>query len=264
MTEKKLQKIKLKYLKRNIEIHQEHQELLLLYQNYINNIIELFDYLKLPQNKLMPAIVFDILVEIGYFSSKNSFDSDQVNFKELTIKPGISVVSGAGVCRNIACFYEDIFKTFYDYPITACFLDKFGNNDNDTKIYGNHMINLVIHNDIVYGFDIMNHCLFKVIERNKLKGIDINYNLIYKPYGDLLIRLATTLEQKQNFIQEIEIKQLLFEIASRHTPLSSDDYNDQINKANEFIMARKAIFQSFMMHNRELTDEIKRKMLSLK
>ena len=263
MTEQELQKIKLKHIKNNIEIYKNNYELVTLYEEYINKIVELFDFIMIKNEDLFYTIVFNILMEIGFFSYNNTFDNSVDNFKELSIKPGINVIAGYGVCRNIACFYDDVTKHFYDYPLKLCCFDKKDGLTSDTKLYGNHMINLTKYHDTIYGFDIMNHCLFNAISKSKLKGFNVNYYLTHKVYGDLLINVVTDLKLRNDYIREFEIKKMLLEIASRHPIITNYDYEKIISDANEFIIRRKKIFQSFLKDNDSLKYEIKEKILIL-
>ena len=263
MTEKELEKIKLKFLKRNIQLYNDNKELIILYEKYIENIVELLDFIMGKNDDLFHTIVFNILMEIGFFSFNKRFDASKDNFKELCIKPGISVINGEGVCRNIACFYEDVFSYFYNYPLKICCFDKIGDNTKDTNIYGNHVINLTNYQGVLYGFDIMNHCLFKPRDDLELVGIDIDYSLIYKMYGDILMRATTDLKFKNDYVKEIEIKKEMFKESSNHNAITKENYIKIINDANEFIIKRKEIFQSFLKDNYSLSHEIKEKMLVL-
>lgn len=265
MTERKLEKIILKHIEHNLEIYKQNKDVVLLYEEYIKKITELFDFLMKGNSNLFYTIVFDILVEIGFFSANRKFNSDKEEFKELTIKPGLSIVNGDGVCRNVACFYEDVFKNLYDYPLKLCCLDKQRTVNDDTKIYGNHIINLTLYHDTIYGFDLMNHCIFKAKDDRILTGLDFDYLLEYIPNGDLLLELTTSLEDKLfEFNNNVKLKHILLEISSMRDLLTNEEYEKLINKANEFIIKRKKTLQSFMLKNEELTHEIKNKMLSLK
>ena len=264
MTEKDLQKIKLKHLKNNIELYNNNLELVTMYDEYIKKIVELFDFVMARKDDLFYTIVFNILMEMGFFSYNHTFNDNLDDFNELSIKPGINIVAGYGVCRNIACFYEDITKYFYNYPLKICCFDKKGELNNDTKLYGNHVINLTKYHDIIYGFDIMNHCLFTVTSKSKLTGFNLNYSLIYKMYGDILIKLVTDLENKNDYVEKLKTKKMLLEIAARSPIITNNDYEKLINEANEFLINRKKIFQSFLEENAKLTQEINEKMLVLK
>ena len=263
MTEKDLEKAKLNYIKQNLVMYQNNKELVTMYDEYIQEIVELFDFIMKDNSHLFYSTVFNILVEAGFFTATHKYET-RSNFEELLIKPGISIISGGGECRNIACFYNDIFQYFYDYPLKLCCFDEHGTINEDTKTYGNHMINLTLYQDVIYGFDIMNHCIFKAKSDKLFEGVDINYTLEHKPNGDLLIGLTTMLDSNFQFIKEQRKKKLLFQYASKRDILSVDEFNKIVQKANEFLLERKKIFQSFLLENDELMMEIKKKMLSLK
>lgn len=264
MTEEKLKKIKLKHLKNNLEILKNNQELIALYDEYIEKIVELFDFLWKKNDDLFYTIVFDILYEIGFFSFNNQFNSDSDEFKELSIKPGLSIISGMGVCRNISCFYEDIFRYFYNYPLKMCCFDKNGLNEKDTDVFGNHMLNLSYYHDLIYAFDNMNHCLFRAINCDTFTGLGFDYDLVYKPYGDILFHIHTDLTDTNNVILETSWKKSLFERASQGKCITEEEYKKIIDDANNFITDRKKIFKSFLIDNLKYKDEINEKMLLLK
>ena len=264
MTEKKLEETKLRFLKNNIEIYNNNKELVLLYETYIEKIVELFDFIMKKDEHLFYTIVFDILCEIGFFSFNNSFNSDKDNFKELSIKPGISIVNGEGVCRNISCFYEDIFRYFYNYPLKICCLDQQVNIEQDANVFGNHIINLTYYHDTIYGFDNMNHCLFKCMGCDELNGVGFDYHLKYTPYGDILIRLTTELVKKDNYILETSFKKNLLYTSSKKKFINEDEFNKLVNYADTFIGEKKKILKSFLIDNLKYKDEIREKMLTLK
>ncbi len=114
MTKNELNDIVRIHLNNNLNIFRENRELIELYNKYIGNIIELFDFIKTNKSDLFYAILCDILIDAGFFSADRNFSSKNDDFKEISIKRGINIINGEGICRNIACFYEDIFSFFYN------------------------------------------------------------------------------------------------------------------------------------------------------
>lgn len=263
MKKNDLKQAELKFIKRNLELYNENKELILLYDVYIQKIAELFGFIMNDNSDLFFSIVFDILIEIGFFSANRTFITEK-EFSEFTLKPGMSIICGSGECRNIACFYEDVFSFFYNYPLKLCCIDLKGLVNNDTLTYGNHVINLVKYNDIMYGYDLLNHVAFKPIDTKILKGINIDYTLQHKPNGDLLLYLTTILNSNINFISTINNKRAFLQESAKSNILSKDSFKKLVYDANEFISERKKLLQHFMLENEELTHEIKKKMLSLK
>lgn len=264
MTEEKLEQIKLKFIENNLEVYKNNKDLILMYDEYIEKIVDLFDFIRKKDSDLFYTIVFTILVEIGFFSAGRKFDPDEEKYSELLIKPGINIVCGAGVCRNISFFYEDVFNYFYNYPLKICCLDLNGTVNEDTKRYGNHMINLTLYKDTIYGYDVLNQCIFKASDFDKLNALEFDYPLEYVANGDLLVELTTILKKKKNFYDVVDQKYKLLEKASKINNLSVEEYGKLVEKANNFITDRKLIFQGFLVKNEELTHEIKKKMLLLK
>lgn len=263
MTEKDLENAKLNHIKQNMELYRDNKDIVSMYDDYIVKIVELFDFIMQKDSDLFYSIVFDILIEFGFFSAERKFNCNK-NFKELLIKPGLSIINGNGECRNVSCFYEDVFKYFYSYPLKLCCFDANGVTNTDTLTYGNHMINLTLYHDTIYGFDIINHCIFKAKSDKILEGIDIDYTLLHKPNGDLLIGLTTLLSNNVNFTKEYHLIRTLLQNASIKSELSLEELKQLVKRANRFIIEKKEILQSFMIENEELTQEIKKKMLLLK
>ena len=79
-----------------------------MYNTYIQRIVELFDFIMKDNNNLFYSIVFDLLIENGVFSADDEFNYKDEP-KELSLKPGLSVISGEGVCRNLSS-REKIFS----------------------------------------------------------------------------------------------------------------------------------------------------------
>lgn len=264
MTNERIEQAKLKYVENNLKLYNQNKELVLMYNEYIEHIVELFDYIKNNDSDLFYTIVFAILLEIGFFSADRKITLNEEMSEELIFKTGINIICGKGLCRNVAFFYEDVFKYFYNYPLKVCCFDKHGEVTEETKTYGNHVINLTDYHDTLYGFDLTNRCIFKIKDYHKFEGLGFDYSLEHKPNGDLLFDLTASLEKKSNFLNEEAQRKKLFKIAASRNILSLEEYNNLIKYANEFIIERKNTFQSFLIQNEELTHEIKKKMLSLR
>jgi len=264
MTQKELNEIKFKHVNNNLKIYHENKELITLYDEYINNIVELFDFIKCNESDLFYSLVFEILIEIGFFSADRNYQNNIDDFKELSIKRGINIINGEGVCRNLACFYEDVFSFFYNYPLKMCCYHHSEKESDYKKLYGNHVINLTLNNDTLYGIDLTNHCLFTVINKKMMRGLGFDEFLSYTPGGDLLFKMTTFLNINDDLFKEINETKKLINESIKKKKLTKDEYDKLVNIANEFIIKRKQIFQSFMIQNDELTHEIKKKMLLLK
>lgn len=268
MTNEELDRIKLKHINENTKVYNENKELIELYDKYISNVVELFDYLRdYQESDFYYTIVFDILIEVGFFSADRVFNYKNIDFNEVSIKRGLNIINGEGICRNIACFYEDVFSYFYNYPLKMCCFYNEEEISRNAMMYGNHAINLTYHNDVLYGFDLTNHHAYIPVSQDLLKGLGNNNVLTYTPGGNLLFKLTTILNKPKDLFDELDkITKLLLE-NSKLKPMSEDEYKSLIIKANNFIieiMERKKILQNFMIQNEELTHEIKNKMLLLK
>lgn len=265
MTDEKLKQIQKKHINENTRIYNENKELLDLYNQYINNIVELFAIIK--ENKKSDfyyTMIFNILMEMGFFSFNRTFNSKDKKFKELPIKHGLNIVNGEGICRHIASFYEDIFSAFYNYPLKICCFYPQGSQNENTRLYGNHVINLTYYHDMLYGFDITNHCIYTPINDTLLKRLENDDLLTYTPGGNLLFKLLTLLKETPDLFNEVnEIKEMLLN-SCKLKPMSKEDYYQFIIQTNKYITEKEKLLKDFIMQNEELTYEIKKKMLLLK
>ncbi len=267
MKKEQLVFIKNEHVNNNLKKYYDNIEIVKLYEQYIENVVELFDFIKNNESDYFYAILCDILIDVGFFSADRNFSSKNDEFKELSIKRGINIVNGEGICRNIACFYEDIFSYFCNYPLKMCCRIPHNNEDDESiKKYGNHIINLAYHHNILYGIDLTNHCTFVPIASNLLKGLTNDLTIPYLPNGDIVFKLTTTLDMPENFNLFKEINEItkMLDDSSIQKHMDIEEYKRIIIKANEFITKKNKILKSFIAQNDELTHEIKKKMLSLK
>lgn len=264
MTTEERLKIKLDSVNENIKLYNENKELLALYDQYLNNIVEFFDFIKKDESDFFYAILFDILLYAGMFSADKKFIYPNDEFISLKIKPGLSIINGEGQCRNTACFYEDIFSYFYNYPLKICCLDKDFEQNEDTLKYGNHVINLVYHHDTLYGFDFTNQTAFKPIDKELLKEIGSNKAISFVPGGNVLLRLHSITNMNDNLFYQIDEIRKILEDATKQKSMTKEEFNDLVLKANKLVIDKQEIIQSFITDNNELTHEIKKKILLLK
>lgn len=264
MTKEELRFIKEEHVNNNLKIYQENIELVKLYEEYISHVVELFDLIKKDESDYFYAIVCDILIDAGFFSAERRFSSKNDEFNELPIMRGVNIINGEGICRNIASFYEDIFKYFYQYPLKMCCLYPTNDTNKDILTYGNHIINLAYHYDAIYGVDLTNHCTFIPISKDTLEALGKNFSLKYIPNGDVLFKLTTSLNASESMFNEIDVTKNILEMGCKQKIISEDEYKKIISKANDFICQKKTILQSFIVKNTELTHEIKKKMLFIK
>lgn len=261
MNENDLLKAKLDNIKNNLNIIKENENVIKLYHNYLYEVVELFDYLIQDKEDLFYTIVMDILIDIGYFSYNLTIQKNFMNEKEITTNLGINVILGKCCCRNIAYFYHDIFKHFFDYPLTLTCFDDEGIKNEKTMSFGNHMINLTKYHDTIYGFDLTNNLLYYPINKNTLKQYDKNYYIYYRKYSDIILRFYQETTVKDNFYEEIMIKEKLFKEARKKKIIPQENYQLLINEANNFIYDNERRLTTFLNKTVKLKEEIHEKML---
>ena len=264
MTNEELKQVQLKYIDRNTKMYNDNKELIDMYNQYIDNIVELFDLIRNNESDLFYTMVFKLLIEIGLLSATHKLTTRDNSFIELPIKFGMNIVEGRGLCRNFACFYDDVFSCFYNYPLFMSCLDPFIEPNDDSIILGNHMINLTKHNDTIYGFDLTNNCLYIPVSENTISSLDNTITSEYKHQGDVSMKMNRLLKYDDDFFKEIRfIKQMLKDY-DKHNYINQEEYEKLKIDVNNFVVGKKEILLNFMYKNEELTQEIKKKMLLLK
>jgi len=261
------QTLKDQSLKDNLETYQNNKDLIDMYDEYVRRIVELFSIIIKNNSDLYYSIVFSKMLHSGYFSVDKMYRIKNPK-NELRIKYGMNIVNGDGVCRNIAWFYSDIFKHFYNYVLRLCCFyvnpeDSEARKEKD-KTNGNHIINLAKYYDEIYGIDITNQCLFRFGTNSYLEGIDVDYNLEHKPRGDVLLNIAAVLSDKTNVLRESSFNSSLFTEGKNSTRLTIERIRKMSISADSLIEQKAKLLKGFMIENEELTHEIKRKMLSIK
>ena len=82
MIREQLNFIKNEHVKNNINIYKENNEIIKLYEEYIENVIELFDIIKNGMSDYFYAIVCDILIDIGFFLQIEDSHQKMMNSKK--------------------------------------------------------------------------------------------------------------------------------------------------------------------------------------
>lgn len=90
---------------------EEYQNISPAYQHYLQICGRIADLIKglsgdMQDDRVYMAI-FSYLYRNGYLSCNNHFEFG-INPKEIACNMGLSVITGKGVCRNIASFFKDI------------------------------------------------------------------------------------------------------------------------------------------------------------
>ena len=168
------------------------------YDDYIAEVAELLHHLGYS-SALECSLLISYLIESGVLSNEYIF-IDQVpdSKKEIHCRLGTTIVTGAGCCRNYACFLKDIFDCMHiptDYFYCYQGIPRIG-----FEKKANHVINLIRHEENVYGIDLYNgnrlyHFKTPFIQSEVAKRPF--YQLLYKPYFEITMGEATLEQIKQ-------------------------------------------------------------------
>ena len=236
----------------------DNKELISLYNKFINEVKNLLEILKIPNNDLGKAIAINLLIHAGVFSYNNQFKIKN-NVKELHCFLGINVISGNACCRHLSAFYEDIFKNAYQYPLIYWrHLSHFKNNFISKNAIGNHVINLVIYHDKLLGIDLLNNDFYypeNQFQMNCLEKYRRSY-LRYKPANEIICHKDT--------LYDIKDKLLFLDNYSKKESIDFDEIKKIYHEMIIFLKNKKEIYSSFSYDNNYLKKEIKEKILSIK
>ena len=228
-------------------------DIILPYDDYIDKVRDLVRNLRKNKSDLECAMMISWILKNGYFSFDNKFElSTNVGY-EVKSHPGINVVSGKGCCRHLACFYRDIFEGEYDYNLLYnCSISK--HTWLSILPLGNHIINLVMHNGVLYGYDLTNHCyIFK--NEKILSDIEKSgYKIKYKYLSDVIFsNLVGT--------DKIDMEELKRILEKPNNMMTKEDFIKLKEDINKYMIRNEKIVQEFSLDSKELKDKIKEKIL---
>lgn len=134
--------------------------------------------------------IIAFLIYQGYLSNDLSFTDKELNSeKEISCLLGSSIIKGKGCCRNLSQIHKDIFQNLnLESNLLYCYegVRLLGLEKNRQA---NHVINLVKHEENLYGIDLYNgNHLFHFISGLELEQISSRNNdhLLYKPYYEII------------------------------------------------------------------------------
>lgn len=133
------------------------------YHKFIEICAKLVNELGLPYNTISTSFVIAHLIQIGYFSVDNEFVYDEDTKEDIWGKMGFYVVNGAGCCRHIADFANDIYS---ELDINSIPLSCYVGSDIPDSILDdntNHLANLIYYEGMPYIYDLQNYSILRFI-----------------------------------------------------------------------------------------------------
>lgn len=223
---------------------ESNQEIISLYDNFIDSCAKLIRELKVSNNSLSIIIMLENLISLGILSNPSSdFNYDNVN-KEIKYFEGINIISGEGVCRNFSAFTKDILDRLNIYSENV-WCSAF-NNLNKT----NHTINLIKYNDKIYGYDVYNHLLLNFINNTDLISL----------FQDNIVACRITLLKYLTYDGMSENNLLLklneFENSSKIPPISIYEYLELLNVIDSITSDNSSLLYDFTIDTRSTKDSI--------
>lgn len=167
---------------------EEFQDVLINYDKFIEEVAELLHQLGYS-SALECTNMVSYLIRNGYLSQDAFFINQSPDAKgEISHRLGTSIIMGQGCCRNYANMLRDIYKIMgIPTDNLYCYQGLLRRGQNRPA---NHVINLVEHEDNLYGIDMYNgNRLFHFINALVLREISTNSSLglLYKPYYEVVM-----------------------------------------------------------------------------
>jgi len=206
------------------------------------------------KNSIDRSFCLSYLIHSGYLSHDMRFSDKAPNrANEITSKLGINIILGDGCCRNYSSLHSDVFRRlgllseyFYCYQGSNAF--------NRAKAHpANHVINLIEHEDNIYGIDMYNlNNLYHFIDPYNLQEISTNRRTVlrYKPYYELGMGEST--------IEEIKSKLQRFADYSSRRAMNPFDYEANLKyEIKREVRSQESEFRGFHEDTKKLKKEIK-------
>ncbi len=245
---------KIEYLKKDrkdaIELENiKYPETIKKYQEYLTLVANLLKELELSTS-IEYSLAISYLISRGYLSEDLLFITKNTNI-ELTSSLGISILAGAGCCRNISNIHRELMNrlnipTKSLYCTRDLFLFKGKNFPAD------HVMSLIKYHKTLYGIDLMNgNQLYHFTSPFSLEEISLKNNrkYRYKPYSEMIME---DLDLKR--IKKV-IKQ--YEKESEKSWISSMEYEDEIVYPTKiYLNNQEEKFYGFHQKTKELKKEI--------
>ena len=230
-----------------------YSEALGKYDSFISQVAEFIKSLGF-KNSYEATCCLSYLIHNGYLSDNMSFsDMPPDQLTEITCKYGINIILGDGCCRNYSAIHQDVFgKLDYVSEQFPCYQ---GINTFNRAKYAraNHIINLIQHEGITYGFDMYNlNNLFHFINPFVLQEISTyrRSNLRYKPYHEL--------ENGYSTIEELRKKIERFSHYAEQRAINPFDYEADLKyKTKRKIRGRAGDYRDFHDATKTLKKEIR-------
>jgi len=210
--------------KNKIEKREQEWELkektILLYDEFIKEVSNFLKSLDL-QNSIDYTLAISYLIQKGYLSEDLFFDKIETR-KELENRWGISIITGAGCCRNLSSIHYDIMKEL-KIPTKKLYCHVDALFQDGKKKRANHVISLIRYQRTLYGIDLMNgnqlyH--FKTpFHLDLISDRDIR-QLSYKPYMEIILN-ESNLETIKTTIKRLKRE-------SQKPWINPIDYRDEI------------------------------------
>lgn len=209
------------------------------YNEYLNFIAYLIKVLGLPNNAISQSMILKLLTDKGLFSKDKNFCIKYGKGDDIVGFWGMHVIDGVASCRHIANFQSDVISRNYLYSEPFYCYMSHNNYQNLGNFSIDHAINLIIYNNVYYGYDASNNKLFRFIDGMKMEELFSDQPLFayYKP--------ELKLSQNGYEIAKVSYDLDLFKKMADMSPINFEEYKYITLCAQKMVCQNGELFESF-------------------
>lgn len=169
------------------------------FDSYMIFVRSLVDEISPNMDELSKINTIMYLLTNGIFSYDGKLKSITPIKDIICSKLSLNIIEGNGCCRHFASFINEIMPT-------STKLTCVGEVDNPFSREANHVINKIIYDGNIYGFDAYNDgVLFDFVSDFEMNAIDMEFDdvLYYKPYAEVMF-YKRSFEEVKFFLEQIK------------------------------------------------------------
>lgn len=249
-----------------------------LYDNILNNSIDVANCLDVKKNVFSYFIIFSFLVWNGYFSVNKKFNYQKNEVDYVKTLEFLNIFSGIGDCKSLSSHLNNIYKKLhYDStlvvndiatikikkqipinrhedneiikPIKFSLKRTLTINNTVKEFNGKHISNLVKYKGKYYIIDSTNLAIFKIIDENTIKRYNAIGTSYISPWG-FIVYDGMNLNDIKNLYKNF--------IKSNNPFITEKELNEIINETINECLKNISLFNDFFYQNKNDMFEIQK------
>lgn len=218
------------------------------YDEFLRLCSDLLKEISIPDNPISILENMSNLLWQGLFSYGNVFEYAEDIKSTFSVKLGIDVVLGKGVCRHVSSFATDLLQKM------GIYCDDFYCYSSDTKIMSdlmgeaNHMANLIKYDGNYYVYDILINKLLSFASPIELEDFEDELFFYYKPEKDIELGCISLIDL-ENRLKE-------FESSTGSSTISRSEYYEIIRETSSLYVKNICLLPDFCKESNKLKEKI--------